>query len=268
MALITLDNVSVTYQGSTKSALREVSLMILQGRSVLIQGESGHGKTTLGYVIQGVFPSLIQGKMEGEVCYNPNMITQPNRDIGMCFKDPNYHLSMIKDTVFDELAFVCENHGMAKDEISFRVKTIARLCDLEHVLHNAPQNITMSEKQRLAIGSLLCFDVDTLIFDEPLIYFDCFHIKWFLHLIEDLKKQGKTIILLDHHVEHYDNFIDDVIVLSEGNVVFSGTIQEGWSYMLHSITSFESLTRFFSQKTKPIRNLDEALTYLKGEDHV
>ena len=268
MALITLNNVSITYQGSTNAALKEISCTIHQGRSVLIQSESGHGKTTLGYVLQGVFPSLIQGKMEGSNVYQPDVITQPCRDIGMCFKDPNDHLSMIKDSVYDELTFVCENHGLAPEEISFRVKTIARLCDLNHVLHQEPQSLTMSEKQRLSIGALMCFDVDTLIFDEPMVYFDAYEKKWFLHLVEDLRKQGKTIVLLDHHAENYDTFIDDVIVLSEGCVVYSGTIQEGWSYMMHSSTSFEVLTRIHSRSGKPVMNLEEALKCIKGEEHV
>ncbi|MCD8519344.1 MAG: energy-coupling factor ABC transporter ATP-binding protein [Erysipelotrichaceae bacterium] len=259
MDLITLNQVFVTYQGSNQPALKKLSFTIFQGRCVLIQSESGHGKTTLGYVLQGVFPSLIQGKIEGSIQYNPNVIKQPFRDIGMCFKDSNHHLSMIKECVYDELAFVCENHGLAQDEISFRVKTIARLCHLEHVLQKEPQSLTMNEKQRLSIGALLCFDVDVLIFDEPMIHFDAIYKKWFHHLLDDLKKQGKTIILLDHHVEHYETLVDDVIVLHEGGVVYSGPIKQGWTFMTLASTAYERLTKVHAHTGAPIRNLHQVL---------
>jgi energy-coupling factor transporter ATP-binding protein EcfA2 len=271
MSLFKLNHVTFKYHGSNKPALEDISISIHQNECVLILGHEDAGKSTLGMILKGLIPEFNLGSLQGEILLNNEPLSSLSSKemvtrIGYLFKDPKSQLSMLKETVIDEITFVCENLNYDRGETLFRVKAMARLCDLSTILNDSIFTCSLGTLQKVALASMLVLDPDIMIFDEPLTHLDYSNQAQFIKLCVDLKKQGKTIIILDHSYSVYESLVDQVIHLEDGRIITSGLLKDVYNHESRLFASMlVKLVNDVKPHNQPIISLEDAILALQGE---
>ena len=224
MARITLDHLGHSYVDAPKSdadwALKEMTVEWSDGGAYALLGPSGCGKTTLLNIISGLItPS------RGRVLFDDVDVTAAppdERNIAQVFQFPVVYDTM---TVYDNLAFPLRNRHVPARTIDARVREIARMVDLEAMLHKRASGLTADGKQKISLGrGLVREDVNVIMFDEPLTVIDP-HLKWRLRSqLKALHQQfGATMIYVTHDQTEALTFADKVVVMHDGQVVQIGT---------------------------------------------
>ena len=169
--MIEIKNVSYSYENAvTDGALKNVSLCIPQGQTVLLCGESGSGKTTFGRLVNGLIPCYYEGKLTGSVMVNGNDTTQLQLHelagtVGSGFQNPKSQFyTLLTDT---EIIFACENIGMEKREILRRFTEAVQDFRLEKLLGKNVSQLSSGEKQKIACASVSMLRPPILVLDEP-----------------------------------------------------------------------------------------------------
>lgn len=126
---IVLENVTFTYEGSKRAAIKNIDLNVRQGEKLLITGPSGSGKTTICRLLNGLIPHYFYGELKGKVAVRSldtvsNDITVLSSKVGLVFQNPEEQL--VCPTVADEIAFGPENLCVPREEILNRVEEGSR----------------------------------------------------------------------------------------------------------------------------------------------
>lgn len=226
-----LKSVSYTYLPSTPysaAALHNVSIKISSGEFVGIIGETGSGKSTLIQIMAGLLAPY-----SGVVLFNGQDIAGSScnrrllrKKIGVVFQFPDYQL--FETTVERDVAFTLKNAGLDKEEINNRVKHALSAVgfDYEKVKKRSPLGFSGGEKRRLAIAGVLAADPDLFIFDEPIAGLDYSGKRLFLKLISDLKRNGKTIIVVSHNTDFLAEYADRMVIMKNGEILKDGKTAE------------------------------------------
>ncbi len=239
MARITLQSLAHSYKprplAPSDYAVREATHVWENGSAYALLGPSGCGKTTLLNIISGlVVPS------KGRVLFDERDVTiQPTetRNIAQVFQFPVIYDTM---TVRQNLAFPLRNRGLPSGEIEARVAEIAALLDLTRDLGRKARGLTADAKQKISLGrGLVRSDVAAILFDEPLTVIDP-HLKWELRskLKELHRKLDMTMIYVTHDQTEALTFADKVVVMSEGEVVQTGTPEELFERPAHTFVGY------------------------------
>jgi energy-coupling factor transport system ATP-binding protein len=231
MAKIELKDVSYKYPFTREQALKEINYTFESGRFYGIIGENGGGKTTLCNLMRGLIPHFYKGKLKGEVLVNGTEIrewdlNELSAQIGYVFQNPFTQISGIKSTVFEEVAMGLENLGCPKEEIIERVSKVCKLLKIEDLIKNNPNELSGGQRQRVAFASILSMDTEMLIIDEPTSQLDPEGTEDVFGIIRTLKQSNKTIILVEHKIDMIAEYCDEIIVMNEGCIAFSGPTHE------------------------------------------
>lgn len=223
-------NLTFTYEGAQRPALKDVSLRVNQGEIILITGPAGSGKTTLCSCINGLVPHFHEGELEGDVLvrdYN----TRTSRVgglasiVGMVFQDPESQL--VTNSVADEVAFGPENFGVPRDEINDRVADALRATRLEGYDEREPHTLSGGEQQACVIAAVYAMQPEVYVMDEPLANLDPEGKAKVLKVVVEIAKQrGKTLILVEHALEEVLPLVDRVIVMDHGQIIRDGPVAE------------------------------------------
>lgn len=211
--VISITNLSYTYPDGTR-ALSGVSLDIFGGESVGVIGPNGAGKTTLLLQLNCILTSK-NGRVRilGKDGRKGN-IKQIRRDVGLVFQDPDDQLFM--PTVFDDVAFGPINMGYPADEVKRRVAQALEWVGMKGHEERSPHHLSVGEKKRIAIATILSMSPKILVIDEPTANLDP-RAKW--ELIELLKGLPMTKIVASHDLEMVEALCERIIVIDEGKVV-------------------------------------------------
>ena len=231
MAYIELKDVSYKYPYTKDFALQNVTCSFERGKFYGIIGENGGGKTTLCNVIRGLIPHFYLGKLTGEVLVDGKDIREWDTAdlcsrIGFVFQNPFTQISGIKPTVFEEVAIGLENLGVPKDEMLQRVADVCEKLDIGHLIKNNPNELSGGQRQRVAFASIIAMDTETLVIDEPTSQLDPAGPESVFNIINTLKHSNKTIILVEHKIDLIAEFCDEVLVMENGTIVYSGPTKE------------------------------------------
>ena len=231
MAFIELKNVSYKYPYTKNYALHDVTCSFEKGKFYGIIGENGGGKTTLCNLIRGLIPHFYLGKLTGECLIEGKDIRDWDTaklcsQIGYVFQNPFTQISGIKSTVFEEVAIGLENLGVPKDEMIERVISVCEQLDIGHLIRNNPNTLSGGQRQRVAFASIIAMDTDTLVIDEPTSQLDPEGTANVFKIINTLKHSNKTIILVEHKIDLIAEFCDEILVMENGTVAFSGPTHE------------------------------------------
>lgn len=235
MGAVTLDNVSFAYEGAEDvKVLRDVSLDIAPGEFVSIIGANGTGKTTLCNAIRGFVPKFFHGEFSGSVLLHGRDICDVGigelaTEVGFVFQNPFTQMSGTTKSVYEELAYGLGNLQVPPDEIRRRVDEIIELARLESLVERNPFQLSGGQQQRVALASILVMGQDILVIDEPTSQLDPQSTDDVFELILNMKEAGRTIILVEHKMEHVAEFSDRVILLDKGEVVLEGAPREVFS---------------------------------------
>jgi energy-coupling factor transport system ATP-binding protein len=224
--MIRLDNVSYTYPFQSRKSLDSVSFEVKQGEAVLFTGSSGSGKSTLVRIINGLAPHYYRGEITGTVLIDGKdnagrEIHEIASDVGTLFQDPEHQFFAL--SVEDELAFAHECRGVSPSEIRATVLKMIERFSLKKVAHSRIFDLSEGEKQKVALASIISLRPRIVILDEPSANLDPGATENLASILVYLKKQGITIVIVDHRLYWLSRLIDRVFVLQHGRIKESGS---------------------------------------------
>lgn len=226
---LSINDLKFKFSEKSDYLLKGIDLEVKKGEVVAIVGYSGIGKSTLCYCISGIIPNIKKGLMSGEVLINgfstkKMNISEISQSLGIVFQNPDTQL--FSPTVEDEIAFGPENFGVLRDAIETRISESLEIVGMsKHRLKN-PKKLSGGEKQLIALASVLSLKPEILIFDEVMSQLDNDSKNRIKNLILKLKKEGKTIVMVEHDFDNLD-ISDRVLCLNDGVLdKFNGEIFE------------------------------------------
>ncbi|MEI3604518.1 ABC transporter ATP-binding protein [Pseudogracilibacillus sp. SE30717A] len=194
-------------------------------------GANESGKTTICNIIRGFVPELYKGELTGEILIKGKPISDYNIGelatiIGYSFQNPFTQLSGVKETVYEEIAYGMENIGVSRTEMMTKVDELVDIFQLNDLIDKNPYQLSGGQKQRVAIASIIALDPDIIILDEPTSQLDPKSSEDIFNILHLLKKQGKTIILVEHKVDLLAEYCDEILLMDQGQLVMTGPTQE------------------------------------------
>lgn len=222
---IILDHVSYIYDADTamaSPALKDVSLTIPDGQFIGLIGHTGSGKSTLVQHLNG----LIQ-PTHGNIYYNGADINDADYNkkelrskVGLVFQYPEHQLFEID--VFTDVCFGPKNLGLSKTETELRAFAALKQVGLEdEFFYQSPFDLSGGQKRRVAIAGVLAMKPEVLILDEPTAGLDPKGRDEILTQIAKLREEtGITVILVSHSMEDVARYVDRILVMNKGSVMF------------------------------------------------
>ncbi|PHV69533.1 ABC transporter ATP-binding protein [Sporanaerobium hydrogeniformans] len=228
--VIEFKDVSYSYPLTKEPSIKNLNCKLEKGKFYGVIGKNGSGKTTLCTLIRGFAPSFYQGVLEGQVLIEgkPTVDHGPGElslKIGYVFQNPFNQISGVKETVFEEVAFGLENFGVPVDEIERRVIEVMELTKISHIAEKNPFELSGGQQQRVALASIIVLKPDILVIDEPTSQLDPEGTESVFEIIDALKREKKTIILVEHKIDLIAEYADDVMVLDNGEMIRFGPKQ-------------------------------------------
>ncbi len=217
--MIEIENVSFSYPSGVE-ALRNVSLTVKDGEFVAIMGQNGAGKTTLVKHFNGLLkPTAGAIRVDG-VETTKTSVAAMARKVGFVFQNPDHQL--FSETVEEEIAFALKNFGFKEEAIEKRITWALNLLGLTQYRKTSPFMLSGGERKRVALASVLAWDPQILILDEPTIGQDYQQKEKLRQFIIQMREQGKTIVIVTHDVEFVAECNPRVVLMKEGQIIADG----------------------------------------------
>lgn len=223
--MIHIEALSVKYPGRKQPVLRDLSLHVRKGETLLILGPSGSGKSSLALTFNGLIPHSIGEIIAGSVRVNGlDTRTQPvaelAQQVGIVFQDPDAQFATLK--VEDEIVFGLENLRADPAEMDTKVDGALQQVGMAHARQRPVFALSGGEKQRVALAALLAMKPEVLIFDEPTANLDSVGTQQVFALLAQLKaRQQHTLVLIEHKLDELMHLVDRVVVLDLQGRVFA-----------------------------------------------
>jgi energy-coupling factor transport system ATP-binding protein len=199
--------------------LRGVSLEVWSGEIVALMGRNGAGKTTLLKSMVGLLrPRRGQLKVAGQAVAGRG-VAEICRQAGYLPQDPNALL--FADSVRDELAITLRNHGLETSPPMAPQALLGRL-GLADKAGAYPRDLSVGERQRVALGAITITRPGALLLDEPTRGLDYAAKQALVDLMRGWRERGMAILLVTHDVELVAAAADRVVLMSQGEVIASG----------------------------------------------
>ena len=212
--MIKLDDICFAYDSTP--VLKHFSTEIADGEFVVIKGDNGCGKSTLLNIINALeFPEIGTYTFDGTVIDKKAMKNEQfakafHQKIGYVFQ--NTDAQLFCSSVYDEIAFAPRQMQLDEAEIAKRVDDMLKLTGTEHLKERAPFHLSMGEKKKVAVASVLTMNPQVLILDEPMNFLDKKSRQWLVEFLNQMHSVGKTIIIVSH-TDDFDKMADKVIYL-------------------------------------------------------
>lgn len=212
--MIKLDDICFAYDSTP--VLKHFSTEIADGEFVVIKGDNGCGKSTLLNIINALeFAEIGTYTFDGVVIdkkavKNEQFAKAFHQKIGYVFQ--NTDAQLFCSSVYDEIAFAPRQMQLDEAEIAKRVDDMLKLTGTEHLKERAPFHLSMGEKKKVAVASVLAMNPQVLILDEPMNFLDKKSRQWLVEFLNQMHSVGKTIIIVSH-TDDFDKMADRIIEL-------------------------------------------------------
>lgn len=224
---IILDKVNYEYSAGTAyhvQALKDINLKIEDGEFIGIIGHTGSGKSTLIQHMNGLIKATSGGiYYNGQDIYDEDFDMKELRSrVGLVFQYPEHQL--FETTIFDDVCFGPKNLGLDKKTVELRAYEALRSVNFPHELfYQPPFDLSGGQKRRVAIAGVLAMKPDMLILDEPTAGLDPAGRDEILGMISQMHKElGITVVLVSHSMEDVAKYVDRIIVMNQGSVMYDG----------------------------------------------
>ena len=232
MAILKTEGLTYQYSVGTpfeKTAVDHVDLEIQDGEFVGLIGHTGSGKSTLIQQFNGLLkPTSGRILLDGQDIWTLKKadMRQVRFQVGLVFQYPEYQL--FEETVYKDIAFGPRNMGLDEQEIDRRVRQTAQAVGLApELLEQPPFALSGGQKRRVAIAGVMAMEPRVLILDEPTAGLDP---RGRDRILDQLKtyhrSHGGTIILVSHSMEDVAEYVDRIIVMNKGSVMYDDTPRE------------------------------------------
>ncbi len=228
---IILDHVDHIYEAGTAmefAALKDISLVIPDGQFIGLIGHTGSGKSTLVQHLNGLLAPT-----SGNIYYNGADIHDSDFNkkelrskVGLVFQYPEHQLFEVD--VFSDVCFGPKNLGLTRKEAELRAYAALKQVGLEdEYFYQSPFDLSGGQKRRVAIAGVLAMKPDVLILDEPTAGLDPKGRDEILEQITKLRKEtGMTVVLVSHSMEDVAQYVERIIVMNKGQVMFDDVPKE------------------------------------------
>ncbi len=211
---VAYDNVSYSY--GPHAALKKVSCEFVTGRTALVVGHNGSGKSTFLKMMNGILKPGIGRVLLGETVTDSRPTSELARHCALSFQNPDDQL--FAQSVEKELRFGIDNIG--GDGRLF--DDTVRILHLEEHLKANPYSLTYALRRLVAIGGSAVMGTPVLALDEPTAGLSVREKEYLGSLISLLKKKGTTVVIVTHDLNFLLPFADDLLVLSRGEAQYAG----------------------------------------------
>jgi cobalt/nickel transport system ATP-binding protein len=211
-AVIKIEDLSFAYPDG-RQALKNISLRILRNETVALIGPNGAGKSTLLLHLNGILHSNGAVQIMGKSFSEKNLRWIRSR-VGLVFQNPDDQL--FSTTVFDDVAFGPLNMGCSAAQTREAVAGALQAVGMSGYEQRVPHHLSLGEKKRIAIATVLAMDPEILVFDEPTSNLDP-RGRW--SLIGLLRSLPVTKIIATHDLEMVKMFCSRTVILDRGRVV-------------------------------------------------
>ena len=211
---------SFSYAGSEKNALRDVNFSVEYGEFITLCGATGSGKSTLLRQFKTVLAP--EGIRKGSIDFygrdlNRVSLEEQTRRVGFVLQDIENQI--VTDKVWHELAFGLENLGVETNIIRIRVAEMATFFGITPWIDKDVSELSGGQKQLLNLASVMTFNPDVLILDEPTSYLDPIASEEFIDTLAKINKEiGTTVIISEHNLNQVMPVSDRVVVMEEGKI--------------------------------------------------
>jgi len=220
--VFSLRNVAYSYAKGFP-VLQDISLDFQAGERTVILGANGTGKSTLLAMLDGlVFPRTGSihafGKPLSEDALEDRAFSLDFRKrVAFVFQNPDVQL--FSPTVWDEVAFGPLQLGLSPSQVTDKVEGLLESLRIQDLRDRAPHLLSDGQKKKVAIASSLATDPEVLLLDEPTNGLDPRTQVWLIELLDELHRQGKTIISATHDLSIAGDIAERAIVFSEDHTV-------------------------------------------------
>lgn len=265
---IKIENLTHIYGANSPfefNALDDVSATIKEGSFTAIIGHTGSGKSTL---IQHL--NALLWPTTGQININDFHITNDKKSVlvknlrqkvGLVFQFPEYQL--FEATIQKDLIFGPTNFGVDEKEAIKRAKEIIKLVGLdESYLEKSPFDLSGGQKRRIAIAGILIMNPDILVLDEPTAGLDPKGARDMMNLFKQLNKNGKTVIIVTHDMNHVLEYCDEAIVMKHGKIEKHLSVDELFKqndYLDHLGIDLPIITDFITKLNKHGYEIDSSI---------
>lgn len=210
MSLLAARDLTVT-DSAEEPIIRDLSLSIGAGETVLLAGGSGSGKSVLGLALGGLLETRPSLSMTGEITRTGS--------VGVLFQDPRTQL--LRERVRSDVAFGLENRGVDPERIHEQIDTWAERLNVGQLLDRRIKTLSRGERTLVALLGLLVTEPDVIVLDEPLAALDATNRSLVLDSIDELR--GETALLVtEQNVRPFLTRVDRVLVLEAGKIGAAG----------------------------------------------
>jgi energy-coupling factor transport system ATP-binding protein len=218
-SLAALSGLSYWYPGAETPALRDVSLA-LDGGLTVVAGPSGGGKSTLLRVLNGLVPHFHGGRIAGLAEVDGfDVRTTPTRrlarSVGFVFQDPE--LQTVYTVVDREVAFGLENLAVPSSEIPGRVEEALGQAGIPHLAGRGIATLSGGERQRVALASALALRPRLLVLDEPTSQLDPDGAALLLDAALRLAAEGRVVVVAEHRLDHLVPVAAGLVMVRDGS---------------------------------------------------
>ena len=214
-------DLSFTYPDGTE-ALKKVNITIKKGERIAIMGPNGAGKSTLFSHFNGLSePTSGHVEIDGEkIIFERGELLKVRQKVGIVFQDPNDQL--FAPTVKEDVAFGPMNLGLDYDEVNSRITEALELVGMSGFEDKTPHHLSGGQQKRVAIAGIVAMKPEIMILDEPTAGLDPEGVDKVLNILNNLNKEGISIVISSHDIEMVNHFADKIYVLYGGEIIASG----------------------------------------------
>ncbi len=222
--LLSLEGITVKYE--EKTALSEISFSLYPGETAALMGDNGCGKTTLLLVLLGILkPEQGRIYLEGEEITGLG-VTQRAREMGLTFQNPNHQL--FERTVLKEARLPSQFLSRDLEQSLERVEELLPRFDLSSYREQVPFALSLGEKKRLTLISVLAYEPRILLLDEPLVGQDQQRLELLLDALSEHRRRGGLTIMACHEPQVVERCCERVLFLEQGNLILDAPTEEAF----------------------------------------
>jgi cobalt transport protein ATP-binding subunit len=198
-------------------ALKGIDLAVDPGEKVAVVGPNGAGKSTLLLHLNGIYVPSHGAVRIGEELVDQKSVRRIRARVGLVFQDPDDQL--FSPTVFEDVAFGPLHMGVDEDQIHGRVERALAAVGMAGLERRIPHRLSLGQRKRVALATVLSMDPEVLVFDEPSAGLDP---RGRRELIAVLHQLSQTMLISTHDMRLVSEVFDRVVVMDDGSVVADG----------------------------------------------
>jgi energy-coupling factor transport system ATP-binding protein len=216
---IHITGLSFTYPVGVR-ALEGIDLQIRSGESVAIVGQNGAGKTTLVKHLNGLLKPTTGTVTIGGWDTRQYSVAQLSARVGYVFQNPDDQL--FQKSAWEEVIFGPHNLGWPKEKTAESALNALKMVGLEEAKDSHPYDLIPSQRKLLALASILAMDTPALILDEPTTGQDHLGTRLIGGLVDDLRNQRKTLIVVTHDIDFCVEHFERAVIMANGKILLDG----------------------------------------------